>query len=472
MAYYGHTQGNLLIEPYKFEEILKFKIVCEVNEHQKLYLKGIVSEEYKNSNKYIEMADENTDIKISVKDQDDHIVNLFYGMINKISLQSINNVKTLEIEALGNTCLMDIKKKSKSFQGNRMTYREVFESIKSSYNKASMIDNISKNKKNNNIIVQYNETDWEFLKRIASHFNAVIIPECRMDGIKYTIGKGQNGSLYNLKEFNYSMTKGINEFKLKSAQGISKIDDMNFITYEITTNKILDLYQNIQFKNRTLNVYRCEMEFINGILTNTYILRDEKAIKIPRIYNEKLTGLSLEGKVVSVKRDVVKIALGIDSYSNTAKSNTEWLPYSTVFSSSDGTGWYCMPEIGDAIRMYFPDNNEENVYVISSVNLESRDPSKRNNPDIKSISTKYGKQIVMRPGEIDIFSGGNSMILSDDNGILISSDKNITMKGSKIKINGKEVIITGKNGVKLTQNEASVDINHDITMSGFKVNTQ
>ena len=131
-----------------------------------------------------------------------------------------------------------------------------------------------------------------------------------------------------------------------------------------------------------------------------------------------------------------------------------------------------MPEIGDAIRMYIPDNDEKNAYVISSVDLECRNEAMRSNPDHKSLSTKYGKKILLKPGEIDIFSGGNSMILNDEKGIIIDTDKNITMTGEKIKINGDEVTIIGKNGVKLIQASASIDIDNDITMDGFKINAQ
>ena len=64
---------------------------------------------------------------------------------------------------------------------------------------------------------------------------------------------------------------------------------------------------------------------------------------------------------------MVKINLEIDG--NQDEGTARWFPYSTVYSSPDGTGWYCMPEVGDAIRLYFPDNEEKNAYAISSVNL-------------------------------------------------------------------------------------------------------
>ncbi|KAF6589054.1 phage tail protein, partial [Paenibacillus sp. EKM208P] len=79
-------------------------------------------------------------------------------------------------------------------------------------------------------------------------------------------------------------------------------------------------------------------------------------------------------------------------------------PYSTVYSSPDGSGWYVMPEAGDQIRLYFPDEREQNAFAASSVDLASSDPVKRSDPAVKSISTKYGKQVVFKPGAVEIIN--------------------------------------------------------------------
>ncbi|WP_252238059.1 hypothetical protein [Clostridium sp. VAP51] len=68
---------------------------------------------------------------------------------------------------------MDLEKKSRSFQGEYLTYTEIFNTINKIHN-AQMIDYVTNSKTIDNMIVQYNETDWEFLKRLASHFNTVL----------------------------------------------------------------------------------------------------------------------------------------------------------------------------------------------------------------------------------------------------------------------------------------------------------
>lgn len=47
-------------------------------------------------------------------------------------------------------------------------------------------------------------------------------------------------------------------------------------------------------------------------------------------------------------------------------SGNHWFEYSTAYSSSDQSGWYCMPEVGDTVRVFFPSGNEGQAFAASS----------------------------------------------------------------------------------------------------------
>ncbi|WP_294352252.1 phage baseplate assembly protein V [uncultured Clostridium sp.] len=468
---YVYTKGDIIVEPKFFEEILDLKIESEVNEHSKLYVTGVVSEEYELSDKLVEYAGIDSTIKISVKNDKEDVTDLFHGLVANIGIECINNVKTLKIEALGYTFKLDIEKRSRSFQGNWMTYRRIFEVINCDIGNVSMIDYTTADRKINTMLVQYNETDWEFIKRIASHFNVPIVPNCKFNGVKYSVGRGEGGSLYSLDEFNYKVNKSLKDYRIQSSRTSFGLNDVDLISYEIESNLFLDLYAVVNFKNRCLYVSKSETVINKDLIYTRYTLKEEKGMLVNKKWNENIVGASIEGKVVGVEQDKVRVALAVNAYSEDY-SFTEWVPYATVFSSPDGTGWYCMPEIGDAVRMYFPDSNEANGYVISSVDLKSSNSAKRIDPSAKSFSTKYGKSIVMRPGAIEIISSGNSMTLSDKGGISINSDKNISMSASSVNISGGSVLINGEGGVTLSQAGAKITIKNDIVMSGGKINTQ
>lgn len=468
---YVYTYGDIIISPYKFEKIKNLKITRELNEHAKLQISGIISDE--NVDRYVEVADADEIIKVSVKDDEGNVTDLFEGIVTNIGIKASSDVRTLEVEALSKTFLMDIKKKNRSFQDENYSYDDVFNIINKGYSNVQIVDNITYGAKIDKLIVQYKETDWELIKRLASHFNGAVVAECQLADIKYSLGGSGENKVYDINEFNYSIKKGLQEYNIKSSNEDYELTDINLVSYEITTHKIISLYNNVSFKGRKLFVYKCEIEMVDGVLSNKYTLRDEKGMKARKIYNNKIIGISLSGDILDTKNDVVKINLEIDEKQE--KETARWFQYSTVYSSEDGTGWYCMPEVGDAIRLYFPDNEEKNGYVISSVNLKSSNSEKRSNPAIKNIGTKYGKQIIMKPGEVDIIANDNLLMkMTDDGGIEIMSDKKIILDAKDdIEITSKSKIsIQGNAGVELSQASASVNIQDNITVSGEKINIQ
>lgn len=295
-----------------------------------------------------------------------------------------------------------------------------------------------------------------------------------MSGIKYSIGGSGEAIVYNIDEFNYSIEKGLKEYSDKSANEAYRLDDLDLISYEIETNKLMKLYNQVNFKGKKLLVYNCETELKSGVITNKYILRDENGMKVKRVYNDKMIGISLQGRVLDTKKDKVKISLEIDG-SPKERKGARWFEFATIFSQPDGTGWYCMPEIEDVVRLYFTDSEEKNAYVVSSMHYDGIDDSKRSDPSVKSISTKYGKEIVMSPGSVEIIGNGNLLMrMTDDGGIEVNSNKKIILDAKDdIEINGgANIQIKGHKGIKLTQAGASMLIKDDITMSGGKVNVQ
>lgn len=462
-----YNYGHIGISPYEFEEINDLKVTKTVDEHALLYVSGIVPEE--KVDEYVENSNENERICVYINgDNGSELV--FQGMPSKISIKAEGNVRRIELTAISLTFLMDIKKKKLTFQDKGKTYSSIFSELTAGYENASVIDEASGGQSIGGLIVQYEETDWAFIKRLASHFNAPLVPVCEQQGLKYYVGVQETTPKYSIDEFNYSITRDIKDYKFKSENAVSGISVNNATNYEITTNKVLKLCSTVKFKDSILYVYKAEIEMKDGVLENKYILRDKKGLSVPRIDNYGIIGASLFGHIAAVAKDTVKVNLDIDS-----TPGSMWFPYSTVYSSPDGSGWYCMPEVGDKVRVYFPDDKESNAFAASSVNLKSSNSQSRSNPDEKSLSTKYGKQIVFKPGAVEINGGGGMLMrLTDDGGIEINSSKKITLSAAEdIEINGGgNVMVSGDEGVNLKQKATSLDIKDDVKFTGGKVNIQ
>ena len=467
MSEAGYTYSDISISPYKFEKIINLSISRGMNDHASLYLYGTIPED--ELDKYVENASDGESVGIFVNDGG-AVVPLFQGAVTKISVSVVANVRCVAIEALSSTFLMDVKKKDRSFQNKDSLYSDIFKKVTGEYKKGEVIDEASKGKPTGGLLVQYHETDWEFIKRLASHFNAPLVPTCTHTGIKYYIGVPDIPEKYNLEDFNYSVVKDLKGYKIKAENDIKDLDERDLISYEVTTRKILELCSPVKYKDKKLYVHSVQIEMINGILSNSYVLRDMKGLGRHKLNNNLLSGTSLFGKIIDVAKDMVKVHLDIDETQSVDEAM--WFPYSTVYSSPDGTGWYCMPEKDDQVRLYFSDNDEKNAFCASSVNLTSSAPEKRSDPAVKSISTKYGKQVIFKPGAIEIIAGEELLLkLTDDGGMEFTSAKKIIFDAKEdIVIKGDaKVTLDGKDGIELNQSGTSIKIKDDVTISGGQV---
>lgn len=269
------------------------------------------------------------------------------------------------------------------------------------------------------------------MRRLASHFHAPLIPVSSQTGIKLYVGLPDADNPQKLDEYNYSVNKDLRDYKLKSENGVKDISEQNSISYTVTSHKVFELGQAVTFQKRTLYVSRVETKLENGILSSLYDLKDAKGLRCRTEYPYALAGTSLFGTILDVAKDKVRVKLHIDR--DQPVNEAMWFAYSTVYSSPDGSGWYCMPEKGDEVRLYFPDEQEKNAFAASSVDTDSSNPEKRSDPSVKSISTKYGKEIVFKPGAVEIIGGGQLLMkLTDDGGLKLTAIRRFPCRPWKI----------------------------------------
>ena len=164
----------------------------------------------------------------------------------------------------------------------------------------------------------------------------------------------------------------------------------------------------------------------------------------------------MKGRVEEVQGDKVKVFLTSVDQEYDSGGNW-WFPYSTTYSSSDGSGWYCMPEQGDEVLVFFPSGNEGEAFAASSVCA-----SPPSNPRNKSWKAPGGKEILLTDeGMYIIGKHGKIFInLTDKDGIEIHSDKDINISSeAKVSITAsKEVNIIAANQVVIGTEDAYMEI--------------
>ena len=145
-------------------------------------------------------------IEILSKDNDTAIEQiLFSGTIECVELVEEGVYAVLIINAISHTWKMDIQKRSRSFQNTSITYREMAQAVTQEYG-ASLIWNVS-DKPLENPIIQYKETDYQFLQRICSHLQEGITAGdfsskiCIYAGLR----EGDNMGNIALEQYSYSV---------------------------------------------------------------------------------------------------------------------------------------------------------------------------------------------------------------------------------------------------------------------------
>jgi hypothetical protein len=233
----------------------------------------------------------------------------------------------------------------------------------------------------------------------------------------------------------------------------------------------LELGEAVTFQGKNLFVYEIQSRYSGEELLHTYTLRTENGFKLVKKYNKNLIGASLDASILAVQRDTVKLQLNVDETQD--EQTAKWIAYSTVYSSADGTGWYCMPEKGDKVRLYFPNEKEEEGYVISSIHVGTASgSSSRSNPDHKSISNKYNKQIELTPTSITMTNNnGLSVCLDDEEGIFIVSNKQVSIAADEdlmVSSTTGKLDLKATDSIVLSQGNSRLTLKDDVILEGAK----
>lgn len=464
---------KLRVNGYTLESIRNLKIDTKINEHVTLNLTGILKNE---EDKDIDLTTDNKTIEVYY--EGNRNTTLFYGVVTNIEINVDLKVYTIKLEAKSMSYLMDIKLKSRSFQNIHMTTHDLISFIMQDYRNSNYILNIP-NEEVKELLIQYEETDWEILKRIASKYNQGLFPTMDSNIIQYVMGIPEQYKELKSQNTNFEIYKELEEYKYMLQNYLPDANEIDYITYKIQNYEILKLGDNTQLLEQTFYVYEGSYEIKNGILENTYKLRIKNGLRQKRMFNTKVIGSSIDGKIIKVQSDLVKIHLEIDKVQD--EGTAYWFNFSTMSASTDGSGWYCMPEIGDRVRAYFPTKDEDETFAVSAVSSYKQSTGeaedRMGNPDDKYLRTVHDKQVKLTPEGIFINcnSGQAEMNLTNDGTLSITSQNNIIVNAEEnIKIEAqKSFLISAKEAISFACDKSGgldFDKEGQIIERGTKVN--
>lgn len=461
--------NRVRVSYFDYITITELEIDQKIGEHAKARIRGTIRD--KDIEEYKKLLTQKIWVSIIAEDEQGEKKALMTGVIAGFSLESLQHIYTLELRLRSGTYLMDGRTHFRSFQDKSITCLNVMEMINVTYGESGVMAEQSVGT-TVDFLLQYRETDWEFIKRVASRFGLAVTPEVTREGVYYYVGNAQYAT-YEINEvLDCQIGKYIDVFMQNGANGTGSQKETDYMEYRLSTREIFDLRDFLATKGQSGHIYCIHSEFRQGEMIHTYWLRPSNGLKVLQTFNESQQGCAFAAEIKAVEQDKVQITLLNDE--NGGQNITRWFPYSTGYSSPDGAGWYCMPEIGDRVRLQIPDVKEENGYVISAVHMDT--DNDRKIPDHKSFKTRYGKELLFTPNSLEFTNNkGMSVKIVDGDGIQILSDKDINIvAGGTMTISSQEdsLVVAGTESVDIRQSGAGLHMQEDITFTGGQFRIQ
>ena len=343
------------------------------------------------------------------------------GVIKELQInETTAGALTVEITAISKSVLLDRIPRYRSFQDPTLTYLAIAEEINGNYgtNDGKIVNVGEDMQAVPRMTIQYNETDWEYLKRIASYIGQPVM--AYSDKIFVGFFKNIPAQTPNLKYSQFGK-------RTKEERTYFKITGTEF--YPVATPIKLKTRNRVSGEEVENDYYVLENKIYNegNMLKCEYILGKQTDYFVDPIPHEKIRGAvieartvhiartdesksnhgradgssdNLEGRTVGAKplnkyiektedsqnenvkekvktKDIAVMTLnlteGLMDLGENGQSfedkyaGKSYFPYITPYSQSN-TGFTPAPEVNDRVALYFPSGNETKAFVIGALN--------------------------------------------------------------------------------------------------------
>ena len=343
------------------------------------------------------------------------------GVIKELQInETTAGALTVEITAISKSVLLDRIPRYRSFQDPTLTYSAIAEEINGNYGtNDGKIVNVGEDMQSvPRMTIQYNETDWEYLKRIASYTGQPVM--AYSDKVFVGFFKNMPAQTPNLKysQFGKRTKEERTYFKITGTEVYPvatpiKLKTRNRVSGEEVENDYYVLENKIYNEGNTL---KCE--YTLGKQTDYFVdpiphekirgaVIEARTVHIARTDENKSnhgrndgSSDNLEGRTIGAKplnkyiekaensqnenvKERVKasdiavmtlnlteglLKLGENGQSFEDKyAGKSYFPYVTPYSQSN-TGFTPAPEVNDRVALYFPNGNETHAIVLGAVN--------------------------------------------------------------------------------------------------------
>ena len=192
-----------------------------------------------------------------------------------------------DIQAVSGTILLDQKKSNRVFQKKVQTYMGIASTVTADTEHSACILPGS-DMRTGGTLIQYQETDWRFLKRMAPQLGLPLVPDTSYYYPRFYLGlpEGEKRELGEIISCDLCF-----DGRYYAVSGKCLVDKEDFICYDVVTRTSLSLGDRVTYEGRELLVSRKKTELAGGEVIFTYRLAGNSYTWVPWENNPDYTGL-------------------------------------------------------------------------------------------------------------------------------------------------------------------------------------
>lgn len=432
MRYKG--DGGIELElPYEVLAVRELRIDRSFNEHTRCFLTLVMNEA-----EVARCIEEGSfrDRLLIQKVSNTGTEYWFAGGIAHIDVTYEDGIAHVKLEGISRSYCMDERPQNRSYQNKNTTYTKLIQQLMADYpGGAAQNEATHPETTIGELLVQYQETNWAFMKRLASKVGTVILPDVAMDVPRIYFGVPDFSWGKEMTATHYKVTHDQQTYLnlvMKGEEGANRSTDLT--NYEVHSQQYYQVGENVSFKGELWVVFASVITYEKGLLDYEYKLVQRKGIKSITKTNHHIQGIALEGRVVKRANNMVQVHLDIDE--NYDEDSNWWFPY----SSEGNNMFHALPEEGARIKVYFPGGKEKKAIAINSVRGKHEEMKGRTvfqKPTTKvfhipgDAKMELGEDgVLFHKNTVQLQLDANDIRLKSEEGIMVIAKQSISL-GSK-----------------------------------------
>lgn len=422
------------------EYITEFELTKHAGEHSRLNFAASIFDGA--ADKFLAFTEKN----ISVTTEDN--VPIFWGRVESVEVENCIGAARVFVSCVSLSIFEDEEIKTRIFHNPDKKFSDVLNpsrlSLKADLKVASDFSNL----KYAPVILQNQETNFEFMARLAKNF-----------GRRFWI-------LDTLEQANFFIDSSVNKSvrKIDAAQIISirKKKIGNQFKFFVKSQHFFDIGQTVTLENIVgeFVIISLKVSLESEAYFFYYELEENKlaALQSPAApFLEKT--LKLHGKVKSTKdpQNFGRIQVTFDDkfVEDMDEKISLWIPYRTPYSGKNG-GFVFIPDEGDAVEVFF--SNGE-IYCAAALR-ENPLAAECQNVAEKFIGNNFKQRMSFKEKSLELFSDKYKILLNE--------------KGIEISVGENSIVLT-EQGILLKTKDSKVSMSKDIaehTDGKFELNAK